>query len=303
MEISECKLSSSSPSLHGDIEIISVDADRSSINEHEARSRCRTKQLRYQYPMKFWVPRGSHTSSSCLWLYGMQFGGGFVGGDDVHCRITVGNRCRCLYTSLGYGQQEIKQNWQYIVDENALLIVMPDPIMVYADAVFMQKQEVILSDASSEIILLDWYTAGRATLREHWSAKRIASDTAVTKNGKPIFHDAFRLEHRSHGGQILPAAMGKYTVFGTCVIIGSQLSSMLQGKLEQLKMGYAYGVTPDCTAIATTSLLYEDIQDTAQIGHVVRFCFYSTIQAYEFLGDLLDPIFSLSGGNPFERHY
>jgi urease accessory protein len=59
------------------------------------------------------------------------------------------------------------------VKEDALFCYLPDPVCGYKDSEFEQIQRFDMSTSSS-LVLVDWYSCGRGTLRdEFWDQHRI----------------------------------------------------------------------------------------------------------------------------------
>ncbi|KAH8041757.1 hypothetical protein HPB51_017577 [Rhipicephalus microplus] len=63
------------------------------------------------------------------------------------------------------------QRCTYNVQDGALLCVLPDITTCFADASFEQTQVAHLS-VGANIVLLDWYLAGRVENGERWALAR-----------------------------------------------------------------------------------------------------------------------------------
>ncbi|KAI8075006.1 UreD urease accessory protein-domain-containing protein, partial [Gongronella butleri] len=107
------------------------------------------------------------------------------------------------------------------VASNATLVSMPDPVTSFQDSSFTSRQVVHLEDASSQLVLLDWFTSGRLSRGESWAFKYYASRIDVHLGGRLRIKDHMVLEDdgsvagtTSYAGKLQP-----YTCFATLVII------------------------------------------------------------------------------------
>ena len=107
-----------------------------------------------------------------------------------------------------------------VVAEDALLVVIPDPVQAFRDSRFRQKQRVRLARGGS-LVLVDWVTAGRAEFRgggaggftsgvgggeapadaqpidprgERWVFSRYATTTEVLVDEEEVLVESLRLE-------------------------------------------------------------------------------------------------------------
>ena len=106
------------------------------------------------------------------------------------------------------------------VDEGALLAVIPDPVVCFADARYEQAVDVALAPSAS-LFLLDGYTCGRAARGERWAFAGYASRTRIDRGGARSVIDAVRLDPR-HGA--LADRMGRFDVFLSLLAIGPRFA-------------------------------------------------------------------------------
>ncbi|ORX60614.1 urease accessory protein UreD [Hesseltinella vesiculosa] len=123
------------------------------------------------------------------------------------------------------------------ISRHGLLISMPDPVTSFQDSSFTSRQQIYLEDASSQLVLLDWFTSGRLSRGESWAFKYYASRIDVHVNGRLRIKDHMVLEDDGslNTGQDTPnspdsptpfvpsgsyaAKLRPYTCFATLVIV------------------------------------------------------------------------------------
>ena len=96
-----------------------------------------------------------------------------------------------VYRSLRRSRQSLTAN----VDADALLAVVPDPIVCFADADFTQTQRYDLH-ADASLVMVDWITSGRHAAGERWAFSRYESRFDIRRGSQRVFFDALVLEPR-----------------------------------------------------------------------------------------------------------
>ena len=79
------------------------------------------------------------------------------------------------------------------VGANALLAVVPDPIVCFAAADFAQQQRYDLHPDAS-LVMVDWMTSGRHAAGERWAFSRYESRFDIRRGSQRIFFDGLVLE-------------------------------------------------------------------------------------------------------------
>src|SRR5688572_11864789 len=141
-------------------------------------------------PVKVIATRGR--GSTC-WVYAATFGGGLVGGDDIQLRADVAAGARALLTTQAStkvyrSSRQSRQSLDVAVAADALLVVVPDPIVCFADANFVQTQRYDLHDRST-LVMVDWMTSGRHAAGERWAFSRYESRIDIRRGAQRIFFD------------------------------------------------------------------------------------------------------------------
>jgi urease accessory protein len=158
---------------------------------------------------------------SACWVYTATLGGGFVGGDDIDVRADVTARARALLTTQASTKvyrslRPSRQSLTATVDEDALLAVVPDPIVCFADAHFTQTQRYDLH-ADASLVMVDWMTSGRHAAGERWAFSRYENRFDIRRGARRIFFDALVLEPSLDS---VGARMGRFDVLLTAVVTG-----------------------------------------------------------------------------------
>ncbi len=173
-------------------------------------------------PLKLLTPR---RRGGAAWIYLSTFGGGLVAGDrvqlyaDIHpdsvAVLTTQAATKVFHQQEGMGAQ---QSLHATVAQGATLVVAPDPLTCFADAVYEQRQTFdLVGDAS--LVLLDWVTCGRAARGERWTFDRYDSRNRIRRDGKEIVFDRLRLDAALHPPADAFAA-GPFDVLATLYLVG-----------------------------------------------------------------------------------
>ena len=157
-------------------------------------------------PMKLLAPRARGRS---VWACTSSFGGGLVAGDQTRFDVRVGPGARCYAGTQAstriYRNPSLRpcsHTTHATLDAGSLLVFAPDPVQAFAGSAYTQRQEFQLaSDAS--LVLVDWFTSGRAARGERWAFSRFASRNEVHRSSR-------RKEAHSHKTQNEPPYVGCY---------------------------------------------------------------------------------------------
>src|SRR5712664_5014127 len=118
-------------------------------------------------PLRLLTP-GNHGEAA--WVYTSTLGGGFVDGDRVRLRISVGEGARGFVSSQGptriyRSPRGCESETLAEVGAGAALVLAPDPTSCFAGARFRQRTAVDLADGAS-VALWDVLAAGRSARGE-----------------------------------------------------------------------------------------------------------------------------------------
>jgi urease accessory protein len=168
----------------------------------------------------------SKRRGATCWVYAATLGGGLVGGDDIQLCAEVGVRARALLTTQASTKvyrslRPCRQSLDATVDADAMLAVVPDPIVCFAGADFTQTQQYDLH-AGASLVAIDWVTSGRHASGERWVFSRYESRIEIRRASRRVLFDAIVLD----AAAVHSAAdrMGRFEVLLTAVITGPLVS-------------------------------------------------------------------------------
>lgn len=82
--------------------------------------------------------------------------------------------------------------------QDALLVVIPDPVTCFSTAKYCQMQVFSLGSGSS-LLLVDWITSGRSERGEKWAFSHYKSTNRIFLQGsEPVFFDTVLFSFVSH---------------------------------------------------------------------------------------------------------
>ena len=174
-------------------------------------------------PAKMFATNGRGTT---CWVYTATLGGGLVGGDEIRLRADVTAGARALLTTQAStkvyrSRRPSYQSLNVTVEADALLAVVPDPVVCFADAHFTQSQRYDLHSRAS-LVMVDWITSGRHASGERWAFSRYESRFDIRRCSQRIFLDAVVLERNIDA---VVERMGRFDVLLTAVITGPLVAS------------------------------------------------------------------------------
>lgn len=180
------------------------------------------------------VIRSNGRSATC-WVYAATLGGGLVGGDNIHMRAEVTAGARALLTTQASTKvyrsaQRSRQTLAATVCADALLAVVPDPIVCFADADFVQTQSYELHPDAS-LVMVDWMTSGRHASGERWMFSRYESRFDIRRGSQRVYFDGLVLEP---GVDSVAARMGRFDVCLTAVVTGPLVAAAAKALLSAI---------------------------------------------------------------------
>lgn len=200
-------------------------------------------------PMKMLTPVSRGKS---VWAYTSSFGGGLVAGDQTSLDISLGSGTRCFLGT--QSSTKVYRNPAGLpcshttkanLDADALLVFAPEPVQAFAESRYSQRQEFHLAEDAG-LVLLDWFTSGRAARGERWAFARFESRNDVFINGERAFVDPILL-----GSTGVAAHMGRFNCLATLLLIGRPLKSAAEILLNDIgsrpvekQAPLVYGVSP-----------------------------------------------------------
>jgi urease accessory protein len=133
-----------------------------------------------------------------------SYGGGLVAGDSIRLRVHCAADSRLLLTTQANTRifksidgRRAEQLIEGHVADNALAVVLPDPLVPQAHSRYHQAQHWHLA-ASATLLLADWWHAGRTDLGEKFAFTTFATELRVSVAGRLALLDRFALRPEQH---------------------------------------------------------------------------------------------------------
>jgi urease accessory protein len=176
-------------------------------------------------PLRLLTPRNH---GDAAWVFLSSLGGGLVDGDRIDVDVDVGENASALLGTQAstkvyrspVGGVGSSQRLRARVAPGGTLVVVPDPVVCFAQARYQQVIDVDLAPAAS-LWLFDGYAGGRSARGERWAFSRYASRTTVSRVGVRSIVDATRLDP-SHGP--LAERMGRFDVVLSLLVVGPRFA-------------------------------------------------------------------------------
>ena len=245
-------------------------------------------------PMKLLTPRSRGTS---VWAFTSSFGGGLVAGDQTELDLEIAAGARCFVgtqsstkiyrnpAALPCGHQTTAE-----LGDASLLVFAPDPVQAFAGSAYTQRQEFRLTP-SANLVLLDWFTAGRTARGERWAFNHFQSRNDVFVDGRRGFVDSLLLEPES--GLIAGShRLGRFNCVAMLLFLGSTVEVAANRALEDIA---SREVVQNAPSIASASRVAS--------GAVIRLAGESTEAVGRELHHLLQPLVALLGDDPWARKW
>ncbi|TVT43736.1 hypothetical protein FNT36_06525 [Hymenobacter setariae] len=133
-----------------------------------------------------------------------SYGGGLLAGDSIRLRVRCEAESRLLLSTQANTRifksidgRHAEQLTEGHVAENALAVVLPDPLVPQADSRYHQVQHWHLSPTAT-LLLADWTHAGRTDLGEKFAFTTFGTELRVSVAGRLALLDRFALRPAEH---------------------------------------------------------------------------------------------------------
>jgi urease accessory protein len=202
-------------------------------------------------PLKLLTPCSRGKS---VWAYASNFGGGLVAGDETRLDLRIGSGARCFMGT--QASTKIYRNparlpcshtTNALLEPGSLLVFAPDAVQAFAGSSYRQRQEFHLAK-NAALVLVDWFTAGRAARGERWAFDHLQSRSDVFVDERWIFVDSILL--RPDSGPIeSPHRAGRFNCFAMMLLVGEpfrKAAAELTAEISSLPV--TRGSTLLCTA-------------------------------------------------------
>ena len=245
-------------------------------------------------PMKLLTPRSRGTS---VWVFTSSFGGGLVAGDQTELDLEIGPGARCLAgtqasTKIYRNPAALPCGHRTSVElgDASLLVFAPDPVQAFAGSAYTQRQEFRLTP-SANLVLLDWFTAGRTARGERWEFNHYQSRNDVFVDGQRVFVDSLLLKP-ANGPMAGPHRLGRFNCVAMLLFLGPNVEAAANRTLEDIA---SREVARNAPLIVSASRVAG--------GAVIRLAGERTEAVSRELHQLLQPLVALLGDDPWARKW
>jgi len=169
-------------------------------------------------PLRILTPRNH---GSAAWAYLSTLGGGMVDGDALQLELSVEPAARAFVSTQGptriyRSPRGCSSALRAQVEEDAALLLLPDPLACFAGATYRQETRIELADSAS-LACWEILTAGRAARGERWAQVRYSSSLAVIRSGRTLVDEALLLDPRQGP---LQERLGRFDAIATLLLVG-----------------------------------------------------------------------------------
>jgi urease accessory protein len=178
-------------------------------------------------PLRILCPRAA---GNAAWLVTSSLGGGLVDGDHVAFDVSVVAGATCVVTtqaSTKVYKGSSSQRTRVRVHGDGVAIVVPDPVVPFRDASFVQSTDVVL-DAGASLVLCDVLTAGRVAFGERWNATTLDGTLSIERAGTKLLHDRVLL------GADAASRMRRFEAIGTAILLGPRVADLAATELARI---------------------------------------------------------------------
>jgi urease accessory protein len=247
---------------------------------------------RVRSPLTILSPR---RRAAWAWAVCGNLGGGLVAGDCIDLEISVREGASAILGTQSStkvyrspGDLICRQNLAARVEADAMLVLVPDPVTCFAEAVYEQRQRFDLHPTAG-LVLVDWFTSGRRDHGERWKMTRCTLRTDIHVGAGQVLRDAIGLEARD-GPLDSPGRMGRCDCFATVILVGRRVAEAAE---ELLRFVAGEPLQPDAALIFSAGSIPG--------GALLRVAGESTEQVRRWLGERLAFLTDMTGDDPFSR--
>ncbi len=187
-------------------------------------------------PLKIFSPKPEADYTAAVLS---SYGGGLVAGDSTRLRVRCGREAKLFLGTQAFTKvykatdgQVAHQTLAGRVESGACVVSLPDPVVPYADSVFVQEQVWHL-DAKALLVLLDSGTAGRGARGERFHYRSYTSNTSIYWASELVLAERLSLQPQRQCPDRI-GAFGQYTAFANAFIVGGPARAAIEQVLRRV---------------------------------------------------------------------
>ncbi|ORX83998.1 UreD-domain-containing protein [Basidiobolus meristosporus CBS 931.73] len=277
-----------------------------------------------RYPLKLIRP-SAHMKKTAL-VYALTYGGGLVCGDVVTMNIAVRKSAKLAMLTQGSTKVFKKRNpnlplstaasaqhFKYTIEDDGLLVLLPDQVTCFKDAMYHQTQDFQISGTGSLVL-------GRMSRGESWEFAEYNSVNNIFHDGKLVLRDAqvIRDDHRVkelEGGEIRSAEdkqamnhfgqrtnygyrVAPYECYAILVIYGPHLKELTKSILEEFNR---ISISPRSSKLPPQSPIWSASVIGNDDGVILRAAALTTEEIRLFVKEHLKEIVPIIGDDVYSR--
>ena len=186
-------------------------------------------------PLKIFSPKPEADYTAAVLS---SYGGGLVAGDSTRLRVRCGREAKLFLGTQAFTKvykatagQVAHQTLAGRVESGACVVSLPDPVVPYADSVFVQEQVWHL-DAKALLVLLDSGTAGRGARGERFHYRSYTSNMSIYWASELVLAERLSLQPQRQRPDHV-GAFGQYTAFANAFIVGGPARAAIEQVLRR----------------------------------------------------------------------
>lgn len=193
--------------------------------------RSRVLSARSRSPLRLLVP---HSTGEAAFVYATSLGGGLVDGDAIDIAMSMGENSRAVFGTQGSTRayrstRGVTQRFTANVGKNAVLAVVPDPLVCFRQSSATQSTRVCLDEGGAAVVL-DVLSAGRIAMNERWAFAKLDTRLTLVRGERTLIDEAVLLTSE-HGS--IAARMNRFDAIGTLLVAGETLEEFARAILER----------------------------------------------------------------------
>ena len=199
-----------------------MDEDWSIVAASRVGGRSRLTSCLAVAPLKILSPKVEADYSTAVLS---SYGGGLVAGDCARLRVHCGREAKLFLGTQAFTKvykatdgRVARQEVAGRIEADACVVSLPDPVVPYADSVFVQEQVWHL-DAGALLVLLDGGTAGRGERGERFHYSSYTSNISIYLESELVLAERLNLQPKQQTPDRV-GVFGPYTAFVNAFIVG-----------------------------------------------------------------------------------
>ena len=245
-------------------------------------------------PLKLLTPRPRGRS---VWTYTSSFGGGLLAGDQTRLDLNLGAGAKCFVGSQAStkvyrnpGQLPCGHVTRATLASESLLVFSPEPVQAFAESVYVQQQEFHLEPGAA-LVLLDWFSSGRAARGERWEFAHFQTRNDVFIGGDRAFVDSVLFDP-SDGALTATHRGGRFNCFAMLLFMGAAVQDLTARLMIEIA---ARPIESNASLVCSASPVRE--------GALLRVAGTDMEQVGREIHRHLNPLSNLLGDDPWQRRW